>query len=361
MKIRPKAGEGGCCASGQAEACSPAEASFAFFKTDSNLTLKDHLAHLRCRVGSYRTRYSVSPGLYALGKPGKDSDVFVTANYAMSFNKLRSALSGMDAWILVLDTKGINVWCAAGKGTFGTEELIKRIFAASLFNIVSHRKLILPQLGAVGVAAHEVKKQTGFHVVYGPVEASDIKEFIKASYKATDAMRRIEFKLADRLVLAPMEVRPALKGFALFAIVALAISGVSPSGISFDEAASYGLPLILLGLASVVSGAVLVPLLLPWVPFRSFALKGWLLGVVAVLAVDAVLAPMPGVYLDIAKYVFFPVVSSYIALQFTGSTVYTCMSGVRKELRYSIPVYIGGTVLSALLMAACKMAEWGLI
>lgn len=363
MKIRAKTGQGGCCSSmNEPQACCPTELTASnVFKTDSVLTWQDHFAHLRCRVGSYRSKYMVTPGLYALGNPGRDSDVFVTANYGMSFNKLRSALSGVDAWILVLDTKGINVWCAAGKGTFGTEELIKRVFAVSLFNVVSHKRLILPQLGAPGVAAHEVKKQTGFRVIYGPVKATDLKAFVSAGYKATEDMRQVEFGLADRLVLTPMELRPAFKAFVFFAVIVLALAGISPSGISFNEASVYGLPLALLGMVSIIAGAFLTPMLLPWVPFRSFALKGWIIGILSVLAVDAFLPPTPGAYLEITKYIFFPLASSYVALQFTGSTVYTGMSGVQKELRYSIPVYIGGTVLSILLIAAFKMTEWGLI
>lgn len=363
MKMRPKAGEGSCCGGSAREMapCCPPQAS-GNFKTDSVLTFKDRLAHLRCRIGSYRTRFMVAPGLYALGNPGKESDVFVSANYGLSFDRLRHSLSGIDAWILVLDTKGINVWCAAGKGTFGTEELVKRIFATGLFNVVSHRRLIVPQLGAPGVAAHEVKRQTGFRVVYGPVKASDIIGFIRNGYKATEEMRQIEFNTFDRLVLTPMEIRPAFKGFVFFAIIVLALSGISPAGISFKEAAAYGLPLAFLGAVSIIAGAFLTPLLLPWVPFRPFAIKGWLVGLAAVLAADSLILPeTPGVYLDISQYLFFPLASSYVALQFTGSTVYTGMSGVRKELKYSIPVYIAGTVLSVALLAAFKLTEWGLV
>ncbi len=98
--------------------------------------------------------------------------VLVSANYKMSFDRLRQALSGLDLWILVIDTKGINVWCAAGKGTFGTEELVGRIAQVGLGDVVKGRGLILPQLGAPGVAANEVLKRTGFKVVYGPVRAS---------------------------------------------------------------------------------------------------------------------------------------------------------------------------------------------
>ena len=82
---------------------------------------------LRSRTGAFRMKYSVAPGLYSIGGPDKDSDVFVSANYKLSFDMLRRELKGMNAWILVLDTKAINVWCAAGKRTFSADEIVKRI------------------------------------------------------------------------------------------------------------------------------------------------------------------------------------------------------------------------------------------
>ena len=112
----------------------------------------------RDRMGSWLARWNVGrmsfvvdPGLYALGSPDSASSVVVTANYKMSFDQLRTALSGHDCWILVLDTKGINVWCAAGKGTFGTVELYDRIVESRLAEVVTHRTILAPQLGAPGV------------------------------------------------------------------------------------------------------------------------------------------------------------------------------------------------------------------
>src|SRR4030067_3575659 len=128
-----------------------------------------------------------------------------TANYKMSLDRLREALPGRKAWILVLDTKGIDVWCAAGKGTFGTMELVSRIESSGLRQIVSHRELILPQLAGPGVAAHEVKKLSGFKVVYGPVRAEDLPPFLNAGLKATPEMRLKTFSIRERVVLIPIE------------------------------------------------------------------------------------------------------------------------------------------------------------
>ncbi len=170
------------------------------------LDWRDRLGAAAVRLGLRRMRYAVEPGLYAVGTPNGASPVFVSANYKLSFDYLRRELGGIDGWILVLDTKGINVWCAAGKGTFGTEEVIGRVEAAGLGEIVSHRHLILPQLGAPGVAAHEVRKRCGFRVIYGPVRARDIVAFMAAGERATAEMRRVHFYLADRLAVVPLEL-----------------------------------------------------------------------------------------------------------------------------------------------------------
>ena len=126
---------------------------------------RDRLGRLKCRLfNSFRMNYTVEPGIYALGSPDGQSPVLVTANYKLSFDSLRGDLAGLDGWIVVLDTRGINVWCAAGKGAFGTEELIRRIRSNHLAEIVEHRRIILPQLGAPGVWAHMVREQTEFSV-----------------------------------------------------------------------------------------------------------------------------------------------------------------------------------------------------
>jgi CO dehydrogenase/acetyl-CoA synthase gamma subunit (corrinoid Fe-S protein) len=116
----------------------------------SEVTFEDRWINLMAHLGINRNSYRVDPGLYSLGTPNQDSPVFVTANYSPSFRALRTALKGIDSHILVLDTKGVNVWCAAGKGTFGTDELVLRIEEASLGEVVKHRRVILPQAGIPG-------------------------------------------------------------------------------------------------------------------------------------------------------------------------------------------------------------------
>jgi len=183
----------------------------------SELVWPDRWGNIKARWGVGRMEYKIDPGLYALGTPDNNSLVFVSANYKMSFDLLRQALVGRSGWILVLDTQGINVWCAAGKGTFGTEELVRRIELSGLKKIVTHRKLILPQLGAPGVAAHKVKQISGFSVQYGPIRAEDLPAYLDAGFKTTEQMRIKTFSLKERAVLIPIELVEAMKAYLLLA------------------------------------------------------------------------------------------------------------------------------------------------
>jgi hypothetical protein len=135
----------------------------------SEWTKKEHWQHIKCRTSAYRNKYGVQPRTICRGDPDANSDVIVTANYKYSFDIVRRDLKGFNLWVLVLDTKGINVWCAAGKGTFGTAELIRSLKTAKLALIVNHKRIIVPQLGAPGVSGFAVTRQTGFRVVFGPV------------------------------------------------------------------------------------------------------------------------------------------------------------------------------------------------
>lgn len=335
----------------------------AVLKVRTDLSRADIWGMVKSRASAFRMNYIVMPGLYAVGEPSKESDVFVTANYKMSFDILRRELKGMNAWILVLDTKGINVWCAAGKGTFGTDELVKRITATRLNSVVSHRRIILPQLGAVGVSAGTVQKKTGFRVSFGPVRAKDIPAYVSSGYKKTREMSLTNFSVLDRLVLTPMEINPAMKKYPWFAAAVLIIFGLQPSGILFQRAWYGGLPFLILGLLSVFSGALLTPVLLPFIPFRSFAIKGWLVGLASVFFVTQLsnLIGMKDHMLLATAFILFPVLSSYIALQFTGSTTFTGMSGVKRELKISIPLYFGALGISLVLIILFKIREWGLV
>ncbi|MHB0867028.1 MAG: mercury methylation corrinoid protein HgcA [Thermoleophilia bacterium] len=332
-------------------------------RVSADISRAERLEHFKCRVGAFRNKYIVVPGLYAFGEPDENADVLVSANYKLSFDALRQELTGLNLWLLVLDTKGINVWCAAGKGTFGTQELVERIGDTGLADVVRHRRLMLPQLGAVGVNAAEVRKRTGFKVSFGPVRAADIHAYLEAGYKKTLPMSTVRFTMLDRLILTPMEINPSLKKYPWFAAAVLVLFGLQREGILFASAWEGGLPFLLLGLIAILAGALVTPVLLPFVPLRSFALKGLLVGFAAVgiaSLLPVIADSQDDALLRAVTWILFPAASSFIALQFTGSTTYTGMSGVRRELKIGTPLYIGAVAVSLLLLLVYKLHQWGL-
>jgi len=318
-------------------------------QVSSVLSWQDHLGTIKARFGVFRMDYSVVPGLYALGNPHDNSPVLVTANYKMSFDRLREALPGRDVWIMVLDTVGINVWCAAGKGTFGTEELVGRIKSSGLSSLVKHRKLILPQLGAPGVAAHLVAKLSGFKVQYGPILAEDLPAYLDAGCKATADMRIMTFPLRERAVLIPIELMEALKAFLIIAPVLLIISGIiGPAGF-FANVSSYGFFAALAILCAIVSGAVFSTLLLPYLPGRAFSVKGLSIGIVTFLILlylrNINIQAWPGRIEALSWLLIIPAISAFLAMNFTGASTYTSLSGVKKEMRWALPLQIAAIVV----------------
>ena len=317
-------------------------------------SLRDVLETIKVRWSVGRMNYKVDPGLYAVGQPTETSHVFVTANFKLTFDHVRRSLKDMDAWVLVLDTKGINVWCAAGKGTFSTNELTHQISRTGLANIVRHRKLIVPQLGAVGVSAHEVKEFSGFSVIYGPVRAEEIPAFLKAEMKATREMRAVKFSVWDRLKLIPVELAYGKYYLMLVPAIFLILSGLNRHGYSVDLAYSNGLRSVFILLIAYLAGSGITPALLPWIPFRRFALKGLLTGWLGAIIL-AYFHLLGDTYLEIISwFLMMGGLSSFLAMNFTGTSTFTSLSGVQKEMKTALPAQIVMASLGVIVWIVSK-------
>jgi len=314
----------------------------------TRLSGRDKLDDWGVRWDIRRNDYKVAPGLYAVGDPGPESPLLVTANYKLTFDKLRKELLDVDAWIVVLDTKGVNVWCAAGKGTFGTAELLDKISRLRLAEIVSHNVLVLPQLGAPGVSAPEIARVSRFRVAWGPVRATDIPAFLAAGMKKTEAMRRVEFRLADRMAVAPVELAHAWP----FAVGAAAISflGALPLGTGFSARMLW---LLAATIGSILAGSLAFPALLPFLPTKAFSIKGAVLGALWGLACAA--AGGMGLGLGIAVVLASTAVVSFIGLNFTGSSTYTSQGGANLEVTASMIPTIAALVLGIGLGGASRI------
>lgn len=193
----------------------------------------------------------VEPGLYSVGEPNPDSPVLVTGNFDLTVRRLVKAIdTRLDIWLLVVDSGGINVWCAAGGGYLTAERIIGTLRTSRLDEVVKHHALILPQLCANGVDGWRIREKTKWGVHWGPVRAVDLPAYIRAGRKKTDEMRHVRFPLRDRL-----EMLMATMGFyGLLILVPVAL--IWPSSLWPLIAAMLGLSLF-------------YAVTLPWLPGKD--------------------------------------------------------------------------------------------
>jgi hypothetical protein len=327
-------------------------------RVSRDITRADRLGAWRVRWGFGRDDYRVKPGLYALGAPVATSPALVTSNYKLTFDQLRSSLDELDAWLLVVDTRGINVWCAAGKGTFCADEVARVVGETRLAEIVEHRRLILPQLSAPGVAAHRVKEACGFRVTFGPVRAADLPAFLAAGMKADAEMRSVTFGVRERAVLTPVELAVLWDRRMLLACGGiLAASSIGGDGVSLSRALRYGTPVIGAAWLALLAGGAVTPLALPWLPGRAFSLKGAVTGGLLAAAATAAFRHRLSPAARLALLAGVPAVSSYAAMNFTGSSPITSPSGVELEMRRALPAQAAASVVAVGAWLASRLGR----
>ncbi len=152
--------------------------------------------------------WPTEPGLRRRGEPGPESPVIVTGNYDLTVRRLLRSLEGVDAWVVVANSRGVNVWCAAAGGHLGTPQVVAALKTSGVAERVGHRRAILPQLAAVGVEAREVAERCGWEVRFGPADAADLPAFLAAGGRKTAAMGRVRFGLGRRLEMAAAWAAP---------------------------------------------------------------------------------------------------------------------------------------------------------
>jgi acetyl-CoA decarbonylase/synthase complex subunit gamma len=202
------------------------------------------------------------------------------------------------------------------------------------------------------VAAHEVRKRSGFQVVFGPVRAQDIPAFLAGGMKATEEMRRVQFPLSDRLALVPVELVLSARKVLLVAACLFLLSGLGPDGYSAARAAGYGLVNALLFVGACWASLLLGPALLPWLPGRAFSVKGASVGLALIVMGCGLGWLWPALYqnsVTVAAWCLIAQgISSFAVLNFTGSSTFTSPSGARREMRVAVPTQavLGGAGLA---------------
>jgi len=181
-------------------------------------------------------------GLRAVGSPDASSPVLITGNYDLTVRRVVRALDGLDAWLVIAPSQGINVWCAAAGGHLSTHQVVTALKTSGVAEQVKHRRAVLPQLAATGVRSVEVSRRCGWQVRFGPVRAEDIPEYLARDGRKTDAMRRVRFDTTDRIEMAWMWAAPTAL------VVALAAALLHPpwilTGVALTLALSFAVFLV---------------------------------------------------------------------------------------------------------------------
>jgi hypothetical protein len=209
----------------------------------------------------------VKPGLYTVGQPTPDSPVFVTGNYDLTVRRVVKALDKkIHAWLLVVDSGGINVWCASGGGFLTSDKIVSAIHANYLGEFVRHRQLVLPQFSAVGVDGNKIRENTDWNVHWGPVRAEDIPRYVEDNFQKSDDMRSVEFPILARLEM----VSGTLGFYGLLILIPVAIfwrSSLLPIAIA------------------MIALSYFYALLMPWIPGKDGLAKSMPLAAIAILGV----------------------------------------------------------------------------
>lgn len=163
-------------------------------------------------------------GLRKIGNPGRNSPVFLTCNYHLTVARVKRVLQGVDCYLLVANSGGDNVWCAATGGHLTNHDVVSVVKTSGVEDLVDHRDLVLPQLAATGIETKVVQKKTGWRVIWGPVYAKDIPAFVAGNFEKTEEMRQVSFGAMQRFEVAVMWAFP-------FSVIATAFIAPFSSGI----------------------------------------------------------------------------------------------------------------------------------
>jgi len=94
-------------------------------------------------------------GIIEINKPNKNSPVFITGNYALTVIRVKRALKKIRCYLLVANSRGMNVWCGATGGHFTSNDIISIFKVRGIEERVDKKIAILPQLAATRIGKKE--------------------------------------------------------------------------------------------------------------------------------------------------------------------------------------------------------------
>jgi acetyl-CoA decarbonylase/synthase complex subunit gamma len=121
------------------------------------------------------------------------------------------------------------------------------------------------------------------------------------------------------------------------------LAGLNAGGFSVDYSWSNGGRAVVNLCAAYFSGCVLTPMLLPYIPFKRFSLKGLVTGWLMAILMLYLNFLGANILEIISWFLIIGGISSFMAMNFTGASTFTSLSGVQKEMKISLPAQIVGT------------------
>jgi len=167
-------------------------------------------------------------------------------------------------------------------------------------------------------------------------------------------MRSVHFNLKDRMLLTPVELVNSLKYLLIAILAVFLISGITKNGFSFSTLLYDGLRGNMILITAYISGAFFGPVLLPWLPFRYFAGKGLVIGLLTTSLLIILSKPNFGIWETAGYLAISGAISSFLTMNFTGASTYTSLSGVRKEMRIFVPLQIALMILGVSFIIISK-------
>jgi ferredoxin len=257
-------------------------------------------------------------GLIEIGTPDRHSPVLLTCNYHLTVERVKRSLRSLDCYLLIANSRGVNVWCAATGGVFTHHDVISALKTSGIEDLVDHHEVILPQLAATGIEARRMRQATGWEVIWGPVYAKDIPAFLEARRQKTAALRQVTFSLSQRIEMA------VAWAFPISAIAALVLA-------FFWRAAVVPLVLVVWGIALLAFAAY--PLYARWLntkrervglivfDFGRGGLQLILWGVCLLVLVALAVSPAPFSWGDVLRWGLATlVVVLIVSIDLSGST-----------------------------------------
>ncbi len=131
-----------------------------------------------------RKPVAVEPGLKTFGTPNEDSPVMMTTNFALTYYTVASDIESgkVDGFLVVVDTEGIAVDSAVAGRKLTAENAAAALKESGVEGKVKHRKLIIP--GKAARLSGEIQELSGWQVLVGPRDSSDIPKFLQDKWQA---------------------------------------------------------------------------------------------------------------------------------------------------------------------------------